>query len=363
MSKATATARTEVSSRYRFFRWVILFLSAAQLLIGLDYITIWPGAEAEFIWESWRTDPPFSLFSTALGGIPQDSEYWLLAFRLPSLIFYAGALLLFYRWGKPLLGRQAVELTLIVGAASLLMPVLAKMAALDIWQWAGTLVFWLAALRYAKGLSNFWLGMMTLGGVWALFNGAYFGLFFLWQIGYSRLFFKGDRSAQVRFAIPLMVMFFVALINFWMAGELSSFQYFDLENWDNLRLLLFAILGILPFIGFTMAGLRDMVYKIRRRGRAGSYRRDRLTGRLPGPLPYVALLTDLPDRQASAKLFSANQLSLAKLGKRRHGPSPDFLCLSRWYWPCWVALRISKRMAFGLFWAVVLLIGCLVSSG
>jgi hypothetical protein len=152
------------SARYRFFCWAVAFLSLAQLVVGLDYISIWPGAEAELIWAGVSVNSENAL-TAMLSSIPTDSPYWLLVYRLPSLLFYLLGLGLFFVWGRNLFGIKAVEITLLVGAASLLLPVLAKTATLDTWRFGLELGFWLALLHFTKNPERRWL-------VWAIVLGS-----------------------------------------------------------------------------------------------------------------------------------------------------------------------------------------------
>jgi hypothetical protein len=272
MQKAKAIAPAGPSSRYRFFTWAVAFLALAQLAVGLDYITIWPGAEAEVIWRSASGSPTGSLAVGLLGIIPIDSEYWLLAYRVPGVLLYLLGLWVFFRWGAALFGRDAVELTLILTAASLLLPVLAKTASLDAWRLGLELSFWVAFLRYAKDPSRQWLLAAAGLGSLAVLTGQLSTLVLLlfWQVAYYRLLVPRNAALKVQLAKPFVfiyLVFGVAFLVSYLRGNTptdGSFFYFNLLQWGQLRFFGYAFLGLAPFIGFALAAVRDLFYKIRR---------------------------------------------------------------------------------------------------
>ncbi len=176
MGKTTPLAAAPAnSSQYRFFCWVIAFLTAAQLLVGLDYITLWPGAEARLVWAAVRADWSGSYPVAFLSTISAASDYWLLVYRLPGVLLLGVGVVLFFRWGTALFGRPAVETTLLVTAASLFIPLVAKAATLDIWRLALELAAWVALLRYFKTPTRQWLlWSALLGGAGCGAGGACF---------------------------------------------------------------------------------------------------------------------------------------------------------------------------------------------
>ncbi|MEL7221677.1 MAG: hypothetical protein AAGJ93_10185 [Bacteroidota bacterium] len=87
------------SSRYRFFCWAIAFLGLAQLMVGLDYITIWPGAEAQTIWAVMQGEASNYLPTGLLSLLETDSHLWLIAYRLPALFIFLLGIWLFFHLG------------------------------------------------------------------------------------------------------------------------------------------------------------------------------------------------------------------------------------------------------------------------
>lgn len=273
MGKAKkASPPTGPSSRYRFFIWAVAFLALAQLIVGIDYITLWPGAETQFVWKSQAKMSGFSPLLDIMGSIPIDSDYWLFAYRLPGLLFYGIGLYFFYRWGRALFGQRAVEISLVVAAATLLLPVLAKTAALDSWRFGLELACWTALLRFIKAPERKWLITVAITGSLAILLGQWATLVLLlvWQVSYYRIFTTNNEVLKRQLAKPFTLIFAVFAISLllgkFMGGLIShrSFLYFDFVNLGHLKFFLLSLLGLAPFIGFTFAALRDLVYKFRR---------------------------------------------------------------------------------------------------
>ena len=273
MSKAKkASPPAQPSSRYRFFCWAVAFLSLSQLLVGLDYITLWPGAEAQLVWDSQTTTPVFSPLLSIFGGIPLDSEFWLVAYRLPSFFFYLIGIGFFYIWGQALFGRQAVQVTLLLTAATFLLPVLAKSGALEVWRFGLEIAAWIALMRFMKTPTRSWLiSVAVLGGLAALFGQwATVVMFLIWQVSYYRLLSPENEALKKQLAKPFVLIFLVfgisLLIELLLGGGTSHrpYYYFDFLQLGHLKFFFYSLLGLMPFIGFTLAGLRDLFYKLQR---------------------------------------------------------------------------------------------------
>jgi len=260
------------SARYRFFLWAIAFLSAAQLLVGLDYITLWPGAEATQVWAALQDSAGGGLPALIMESIPLSSEYWLLAFRLPSLLAYVMALGLFWMWAPKLFGREVTQLTLLVIAASFMLPIMAKQATLDAWRLGPELGCWLALMYYFKSPTQKWLVRAGGLGVLAVIAGGYSTLVLLlvWQIAYYRLLTPKQEGLKVALTKPFIIAYLGFAVHFgiaWVTGGMptpSDYFSFGFPGLGQYKFLGYALLGMLPFIGFTLAALRDLYYKMKR---------------------------------------------------------------------------------------------------
>ena len=262
MSDVSAVKTTKGSSNYRFFIWVVLFLSLAQLLIGLDYIGIWSGAEHDQIVASIKGIALNPIQLGLLELFPNGTDLWLFYYRLPGLFMYVGSLGLFYLWANPLFGKRAVELTLLVLACSLFLPIMAKISSGDIYQFSFLLLFWVTFLRAQKGGEIKWIVLATLFGILSMLVHASWILLLIWGIGFAWLF-KKEWSNNWQKAAPLLISM-VAGIAFLF---LSPFElaYFTKGGIASFKGILYALLGLAPVLGFVFAGLRDVTYKWKRK--------------------------------------------------------------------------------------------------
>ncbi|MEL7250270.1 MAG: hypothetical protein AAFO03_17735 [Bacteroidota bacterium] len=273
MSKAKkASPVAQPSSRYRFFCWAVAFLSLSQLVVGLDYITLWAGAESQLIWDSQTTSPAFSPLLGILGSIPIDSQFWLVAYRLPSFFFALLGIAFFYVWGAALFGKQAVQVTLLAAAATFLLPLLAKSGALDSWRFGLEIATWIALMRFMKTPNRSWLiWVAALGSLAALIGQwATVVMLLIWQVSYYRLVNPQNETLKKELAKPFVIIFLVfglSLVAGLIAGGGTSHRpyfYFDFLQLGHLKFFFYGLLGLSPFIGFTLAGLRDLFYKLKR---------------------------------------------------------------------------------------------------
>jgi len=267
MAKDKVKPTVGISSQYRFFTWVILFMVSAQLLVGLDYATIWSGAEIQHIWQSMGQKTTTSLSSILLGLIPETSEYWLLFYRLPGLLLYVLAAALFYRWGKSLFGQTSVQSALLVLGGSLFLPIMAKIASLDVWTMVFELATWLSILHFQKEASKKWLLKIALFGSLAVLFGQIqsVGLLLVWQVLYYRMSASSNEQFKSHFAKPFVIIYLVFAISYiFMGHSTRESYYFNAFDFKYHQFLLFSLLGLAPFIGFCMASLRDLVYKLKR---------------------------------------------------------------------------------------------------
>ncbi|RMF01324.1 MAG: hypothetical protein D6772_05005 [Bacteroidetes bacterium] len=275
MGKAKAKPRVPnaPSSRFRFFCWTVSFLSMAQLLVGLDYITIWPGGEAKLLAESGELFVPSSPLSYLLSVLPLPAPYWLLWYRLPGLLLSLAGVVLFYRWGRVLFGRETVVLSLLAAAASLYLPVLLKQATLDVWAFGPLLAAYVALLRYYKEPRARWRTATISTGVVAILSGglqAILVLVLLWLLLLSLV--KGPARLQLseQLRVPTLSWAAAALsitvLSMWGPGLIAWDHHFShpVLSWGHLSFLGGSLLGMLPLIGFTLAGFRDLGYKVRR---------------------------------------------------------------------------------------------------
>lgn len=217
----------------------------------------------------WAGAYPVAFLST----IPDTSDYWLLAHRLPGLLLLGLGATLFFRWGKALFGSSAVETTLLVAAASLFIPLVAKTATLDTWRLGLELGGWVALLRFFKTPTRGWfLWSAVLGGLAVLLTGLNSLLMMVvFQVAYYRMAVQGDADKKRQFGKPFLLIYLTwgvgaLLARYgWGFKEGDAFLAFDFWEGRYLHFIGYSLLGLLPFSGFLVAALRDLHYKLKRR--------------------------------------------------------------------------------------------------
>ncbi|PHI21889.1 hypothetical protein CEQ90_00965 [Lewinellaceae bacterium SD302] len=259
------TAPPAISSRYRFFLWMVSFFAVAALFIGLDIATVWPGAEAlnlDLALSNERGDyiPAFtdSLLTEVGASLFEKADLFFLFPRVLSAIILITTAVIYYRWGQKLFGKQTVQLQLLLFAASLYLPLFGKIATADSLLILGQVGSWLSLIyliRSGRTNHQFYLGLFTLlssiaDPVITLEMGIILISVFTLRYDYKVIF----RQAWMLPVIPLLAM----VVHGW-NKELIYFGSGYLQN------ILYCLLGTLPFIGFVIGGLRDLVFKLKRR--------------------------------------------------------------------------------------------------
>lgn len=262
------TPAPPVSSRFRFFLWVSAFFFGAALLLRLDVITVWTGAEGYALDHALSNNRGESILSFLNGvlvgkgeGFSATQSSWLFP-RLLSAAAVLATAFFTYRWAGRLFGVATVTLGLLCAGASLFLPFFGKVATPDALALLGQSSFlWLTLLAGADRGNNYLLPagiFLLVGGIAAPFSTLAFGLA---TILAGRLLFGGGKqwtNMLVLLAIPLVV---------WLLqggqGE-RSYWFWGNHPFAYGRLLLYCTLGMLPVIGWLAGGVRDLVYKVQR---------------------------------------------------------------------------------------------------
>ncbi len=258
------------SGRYRFFRWLCFFFFISALFVRLDVITIWPGAEAWALTASLGAEAGQSVPSylqrllLAPGAkLLAGSDLFYLFPRLLSACLFLAAYWLYHRWGSRLFGRRAVELQLMVAAASLWLPFFGKLASFDSWAFLGHLGIWLSSLlllqtkeKQYQFYQAFFSFLAALVAPWATL------LFLLLLLG-GLAFWKSNRSLWAGAAASLVMLITVGVLQY--QQPVLTYAFWGQGGMSYGNLLLYSVLASLPVIGYLVAGGRDLVFKWRQK--------------------------------------------------------------------------------------------------
>ncbi len=247
-----------MSVAQRIFLGLAAFLLAVNVLIMNDLSTLWDGAEALLAWQSGRGEAGIALPGALLAKAWPQGVFW---FRLPGALLLLLAFPLYWWIAKAILGREATIYTLLVLAASLLVPNLAKVASGDIWamvtQWLGFAVL----LRFLKQPHLLWrLAFYSLLALAIWIQPVNASIFLLGSSAY--LYFAHPQGKNLLSLQPWLAGAAIAAVLYW--GKLLPLDnsYFVI-GFQSGRFLLWNFLGMAPFIGFCLAGLWGSVQRAR----------------------------------------------------------------------------------------------------
>ncbi len=226
--------------------WVLMALvfMALNALLLFELTPAMKGAEAGLagLWGRWAAEYPFYV-------------------RFPGVVLLFAGLGLGYEMGRRFLGKETMLFALLVAAGSWLLPNATKWLSLDTWLWLPQLLTALGLLGYLKQQGNSWKWLVWLSWPVALILhplGSLLGvgaLYLVWRGRHP----SGKRLDQLGLYVlgPL-----VAAFSFWLnRGERLANWYLLSPDWQALAAQL---LGILPWLGFVVAGLVEIIRNFRK---------------------------------------------------------------------------------------------------
>lgn len=234
-----------------------------NLLVSNDYTTLWDGAESLLAWRALHGEAGFTLHEQLMAlPLADVTEIPHLILRLPSGLILLMSLPLFYGLVKPLFGSALSENILLLAVSSLFVTNFAKVAAGDIWALSLQWVALGAMLRYLK--------QPRLS--WQLVFYACFALA-IWVQPLNSLVFILGTAAYLYFVHPdgkrlwrlnPWVMGSVALALGYVAQWVVFSQHSFYLGFRTGPFLLANLIGILPFVGFAMAGIWESIIRARK---------------------------------------------------------------------------------------------------
>ncbi|MEM6770252.1 MAG: hypothetical protein AAF597_06710 [Bacteroidota bacterium] len=332
------------SSRFRFFVWICCFFFVAALLLRLDVITAWPGAEGFSLDHALSNNRGDTMLSFLYGRFfswgeaidPDTQAVWLFP-RILSVTAVLGTAYFTYRWAGRLFGSASVRFGLLAAGASFFLPFFGKVAtpdALGLLGQAG--FFWLVLLSGADKEKQYLLPagiFLLLGAIAAPLSTLVFGLATILS---ARLLMGGSKqwmNLLFLLAIPLMVLLLQGIQgnrSYWFWGN-HPFAYG--------KFLAYCFLGSLPVSGWLAGGLRDLVYKIRKQ---------ELRSQLLGAGLAIGLVTQSLVFPLILALLAGKQMQV--YFREEHYP-----------WRDWVRGFAVVHLVFAFIGAVVLLLGLTVT--
>lgn len=234
-----------------------------NLMVSNDYTTLWDGAESFLAWRALHGEAGFTLHEQLMA-LPLSGATAIphLLLRLPSSLVLLLGLAAFYFMVKPLFGKVLSENILLLSAASLLVANLAKVAAGDVWAMALQWISFAAMLRYLKQPGRSWQLAFYACFALALWVQPLNSLIFILGTGAYLYFLHPDGKRLWRLNPWVMGVLTLA------AGYASQWVVFSQHSFylgfRTGPFLLANLIGVLPFLGFALAGVWESIARARR---------------------------------------------------------------------------------------------------
>ncbi|CAH1001551.1 hypothetical protein LEM8419_02454 [Neolewinella maritima] len=257
---------TPSTGRWRFFVWMSCFFFVAGLLVQLDVMTAWPGAEGFSLAQAVGVDygrylpAAFNHMLLGLGdGVSEARNADFLFPRLVSALCLILTTIFTYRWMTQLFGRQVSQLTLLCAGASFFLPFFGKVATADALALLGhSGMFWTVLLfgltKDRRKLFPFG-AFALLGAIAAPVSTLLLALMLVILAVFQRM----DYGWQVPAGIAVGISCLVLLVQGPQGA--NTYWYYGQEDSRLLDLLYYGLLGMLPLAGWLVAGVRDLAFK------------------------------------------------------------------------------------------------------
>lgn len=259
----------KTSSRFQLFLWASAFFFLAALLLYTNVIVVWPGAEGyalDHALSNGRGSSMLSFLYHKFIPVPdmvseETNAVWLFP-RLLSATALVATGFFTHRFAGRLFGSEAIGLGLLCAGASLFLPFFGKVATPDSLALLGQAgFFWTILLAGADRENNYLLPagiFLLLGGIAAPLSTLVFGLA---TILTGRLLMGGGKqwlTLLSLLALPLVVLL--------LQGNqgIRSYWFWGGQPLAYGRWLMYCLLGMAPLAGWLLAGIRDLVYKVRK---------------------------------------------------------------------------------------------------
>jgi hypothetical protein len=251
-------------NKFNLFFTGSMMLFVVNLLIANDMVTLWDGAEAALILQSIGS--PRNLPAFVLSWLPVESGAWLFWLRLPGAVLIILACLSFFQLAKKLFGTVYSQYALLALAASFVVVNTGKIATTDSWAFATQWMSWLFLLLYLKQPTRQWQLLFYLILGLAVWIQPLETILFISLYSVFLYFFHPRKNLLIRLN-PVAALLGATLL-FYFTNLLdwsSSTAYWSIGSSGYLKFIALSLLAWLPFLGFLISGIREMVNKWKRK--------------------------------------------------------------------------------------------------
>lgn len=248
-----------MSIQKRLFIGVAAILFLANLLVMNDFTSLWDGPESFIFWQLSQGGSKGSLYEGVLSLVYNLGIFW---FRLPGALLLLLAMPLYWLISQKIFGRQATLYTLLALAASLLMPNLAKCASGDVWAMVTQWLAFATLIRFLKQPERGWQLLFYLLLALAVWVQPMNALIFLLGVSIYLYFAHPQGKNLIRLQPWLAGPAFAGIL--YALNMLSFDGQGFVVGFRSGRFFLWNFLGLLPFLGFWMAGLWESFQRARK---------------------------------------------------------------------------------------------------
>ena len=250
------------SRNFRLFLWLSGGLLLTNLFAMNGITTIWSGAETELVSKVVQKQFSYALPIWGIGIINSFSGFDPFLLRFSGPIFFTLTLICCWIWGQKIFGRQTAVFSILLISASFVLPNIAKLAVGDTWLLCAQFIAFLMVILYLKQPVIGWrLGFYLAGVVSILIHPLSSVIFLLTLV--SLLYFFHPKGKSLWKLNP-WIMVIASSVLFYLLGwrdwrsEGFVLDYFGL-SWG--KYLIANLLGVLPWLGFVIAGVIDSLKK------------------------------------------------------------------------------------------------------
>lgn len=251
-------------TRFDVFVTVFVILAIANLLVANDYTFVWSGAEAYTLFHSlkgeWIGYWPTAMYQT----LSQKMDAF--AFRFPSVWLLAMTAYGLFFFTKKMLGKPTALLALLILGGSILVPNWSKLASGDVWAFGSQSLVLMSMLLALKQAKFNWQILHYLLVILAVSIQPISAVVLVLSCWGTLYFLHPQGKSLIRLPSPILAIllgFLFYQIGFVQIGqEVFALDYF---NAPFGKFLAYSLIGMLPFIGFILAGLRELFTKVRKK--------------------------------------------------------------------------------------------------
>lgn len=247
-----------------FFVYALVFLVVNSLFILNDNTFYLMRGELPLLSQPIFDSPTSiqQLFHSLFELLAQEKFYW----RLVSMAMLCISILSSYRIGKKLFGQSSLQWAIIVMVCSVFFLFYARFMLLDLVYLSVQLPLSLLLISWIKTKQNAQLLVaLLLAGVMVIMD-PYRTILFLFYFGLGTWIFLFQTKKSLKIIYGVLALATAAFsFTYYGAGLYNDLFLFQASSGTLVNFIMLLLLGLLPFIGFYLAGLISLPTQIKRK--------------------------------------------------------------------------------------------------